>query len=255
MSAVPNVSPPQYTSDRDPLLPSSGEHSDIPDDFKIGVSVRDSDVSIRMAFVRKVYFILTLQLLGTTGFSAFFMFNDSAKLWIHSNPGVVFASIISTVFSLLVLICFRQSHPINLILLTLFTAFESVGVANIVTFYDSAIVLQALVLTLGIFIALTLFTFQSKIDFSGWGPFLYSFLWIVILVSIMGIFFPFGRTGDLLLAFATAVLFCGYILFDTYMIINQLSPDEYIIASVDLYLDIINLFLNLLRILQELQSD
>lgn len=39
-----------------------------------------------------------------------------------------------------------------------------------VTFYDQAIVLQALVITFSVFLALTLFTLQSKWDFSGMGP-------------------------------------------------------------------------------------
>ena len=51
-----------------------------------------------------------------------------------------------------------------------------------------------------------------------------------------------------------AVLFCGFILFDTYMIMHHLSTEEYVIAAVDLYLDLINLFIYMLRILQAFKS-
>lgn len=51
-----------------------------------------------------------------------------------------------------------------------------------------------------------------------------------------------------------AVLFCGFILFDTYMIMHRLSTEEYVIAAVDLYLDLINLFIYMLRILQAFKS-
>jgi protein lifeguard len=44
-------------------------------------------------------------------------------------------------------------------------------------------------------------------------------------------------------------------LFDTYMIINRLSPDEWVIAVVSLYLDVLNLFLSILRLLNNIQSD
>lgn len=47
-----------------------------------------------------------------------------------------------------------------------------------------------------------------------------------------------------------AVLFCGFILFDTHLIMHKLSPEEYVMASVNLYLDFINLFIYILRILQ-----
>ncbi len=46
-----------------------------------------------------------------------------------------------------------------------------------------------------------------------------------------------------------AVLFCGYIVFDTHMLMERHSLDEYVWASVSLYLDIINLFLQILRLL------
>lgn len=52
-----------------------------------------------------------------------------------------------------------------------------------------------------------------------------------------------------------AVLFCGFILFDTHLIMHRLSPEEYVLASVSLYLDFINLFLYILRILQAVRRD
>jgi hypothetical protein len=39
------------------------------------------------------------------------------------------------------------------------------------------------------------------------------------------------------------------------MIAKRLSPDEYVLGAITLYLDIINLFLHLLRILSELQRN
>ena len=47
-----------------------------------------------------------------------------------------------------------------------------------------------------------------------------------------------------------ALLFCGFIIFDTHMIMHKVSTEEYIMASIELYLDFINLFLYILRILQ-----
>ena len=52
-----------------------------------------------------------------------------------------------------------------------------------------------------------------------------------------------------------ALIFCGFIIFDTHMIMHKLSTEEYIMASIDLYLDFINLFLFILRILQAARRD
>lgn len=45
-----------------------------------------------------------------------------------------------------------------------------------------------------------------------------------------------------------AIIFCGYIVYDTDNLIKRHSYDEYIWASVSLYLDIINLFMALLTL-------
>ena len=44
-------------------------------------------------------------------------------------------------------------------------------------------------------------------------------------------------------------LFTGFILYDTYMILTKLGVDDYIIAAIELYLDVINLFLMILQLL------
>lgn len=55
---------------------------------------------------------------------------------------------------------------------------------------------------------------------------------------------------ELVFAAAGALLFCGFIIYDTHLLMHKLSPEEYILAAINLYLDIINLFLHLLRLLE-----
>ena len=52
-----------------------------------------------------------------------------------------------------------------------------------------------------------------------------------------------------------AALFSLYIVYDVYMISKRTSPDDYIPAAIELYLDIANLFLHILRILAAFQND
>ena len=60
---------------------------------------------------------------------------------------------------------------------------------------------------------------------------------VVGMTGIVGIFIPFSRTIDLLYAIGGTILFSGYIVYDTYLINRRLSPDEYIMAAISLYLE------------------
>ena len=52
-----------------------------------------------------------------------------------------------------------------------------------------------------------------------------------------------------------AIVFSCFIVFDTYLLIHKLSPEEYIVAAINLYLDIINLFLEILKILDAMKKN
>jgi FtsH-binding integral membrane protein len=70
-----------------------------------------------------------------------------------------------------------------------------------------------------------------------------------MIVSVVGLFLPYNSSFQFFLAIGSAILFSAYIVFDTQQILKRLSPEEYILASVELYLDLLNLFLAILRIL------
>ena len=59
----------------------------------------------------------------------------------------------------------------------------------------------------------------------------------LVMTGIVGIFIPFGQTMDLIYAIGGCLIFSGYILYDTYMIFNRLSPDEFILGAISLYLE------------------
>lgn len=65
----------------------------------------------------------------------------------------------------------------------------------------------------------------------------------------MSAFFPHSSTVELGYGIFGAILFSGYILVDTQLIMRHYHVEEEIAASISLYLDIINLFLSILRIL------
>lgn len=143
----------------------------------------------------------------------------------------------------------RKSYPTNLLFLSLFTLAEAYTISVIVSFYDTAIVLNAVVLTGAIFVFLTLFACQTKYDFTSWMPYLFGTLWALVMFSFMYMFFPHSSTGELIYGGVAALLFSAYILVDTQMVMRKHHVEEEIAAAISLYLDIINLFLAILRIL------
>ena len=60
---------------------------------------------------------------------------------------------------------------------------------------------------------------------------------VVVMTGLIGIFIPFSRTMDMIYAGGGCLIFSGYVVFDTYMITKRLSPDEYIMAAISLYLE------------------
>ncbi|AAL73713.1 NMDA receptor-like protein [Camelpox virus] len=230
-------------------MPSLYACSSIEDDFNYGSSVASASVHIRMAFLRKVYGILCLQFLLTTATTAVFLYFDCMRKIIQGSPVLILASMFVSIGLIFALTLHRHKHPLNLYLLCGFTLSESLTLASVVTFYDVHVVMQAFMLTTAVFLALTAYTLQSKRDFSKLGAGLFVTLWILILSGLLRIFVQ-SETVELVLSAFGALVFCGFIIYDTHSLIHKLSPEDYVLASINFYLDIINLFLHLLQLLE-----
>ncbi|KAK4183699.1 Bax inhibitor 1 [Podospora australis] len=228
---------------------SSLDDDDVPDDFKFGGSVAEASLDIRHQFIRKVYSILTIQLLATAIVSSISFFSTGYREWIQSNPILLFTSLIGSMVFLGLTYWKRQSYPTNLIFLSGFTLLEAYTISVVVSYYKTSIVLNATILTAGIFIFLTAFACQTKYDFTSWMPYLFGALWGLVLFGFMSFFLPHSSTTDLVWGLLSALIFSAYILVDTQLVMRKHHVEEEIAAAISLYLDIINLFLAILRIL------
>lgn len=110
-----------------------------------------------------------------------------------------------------------------------------------------SLIMQALGGTAVVFFALSGYVVTTKKDFSFMGGFLMTGLIVVMVASIALIFFQIPA-AQMALSAAIVLLMSGLILFDTSRIING-GETNYIRATVALYLDIYNLFVNLLALL------
>jgi FtsH-binding integral membrane protein len=186
------------------------------------------------------------------------MLHEGMREFVLSNTGIFYSALFLPIGFIFALQCYKNQHPTNLYLLGGFTLCEAYTVGVICAIYQEqglgVIVLQALILTAAVFSSLTAYVFVTKKDFSFLGAGLFAGLMILLVWSLLNSFFPFGPWGRMVFALLGALLFVGYILYDTSMIMHHLGPDEYIQGAISLYLDIINLFLYLLEILRMLQG-
>ncbi|KAM3955858.1 glutamate [NMDA] receptor-associated protein 1 isoform 2-T2 [Aphomia sociella] len=216
-----------------------------------------TEQTIRRAFIRKVYSILMCQLLVTMGFIALFIFHQPTKLWVHRNPGMFWVAFAVTFVTLIVMACcgdVRRKSPMNFIFLGIFTLAQSflLGVASSV--YDVDAVLMAVGITAAVCLALTLFALQTKWDFTVMGGILLCATVVLLIFGLVAIFIPRNNIVTLVYASLGALLFSFYLIYDTQLMMGgkhkySISPEEYIFAALNLYLDIVNIFLYILTII------
>ncbi|XP_072947828.1 protein lifeguard 1-like isoform X2 [Epargyreus clarus] len=216
-----------------------------------------NEQSIRRAFIRKVYAILMCQLLVTLGFIALFVLHEPTKRWVYANPAllwVALAVLLVTLFSMACCGNVRRQAPMNFIFLGLFTVAESFMLGVTSSMYDSKAVLMAVGITAAICLALTLFAMQTRFDFTVMGGALLCATVVLLLFGLIVIFIPKNTIVTLVYASLGALLFSIYLIYDTQLMMGgkhkyTISPEEYVFAALNLYLDIINIFMYILTII------
>ncbi|EGV60247.1 hypothetical protein PSN45_002000 [Yamadazyma tenuis] len=227
----------------------------IPDDFKYSVNVASCELPIRQMFIRKVYALLSVQLVMTLVVGLIIKSNSAIQSWCLNNMWLFIVSVVGALGFGIGTHVMARSYPTNLILLSGFTLCESYGIGLTCSMVKSDVVLQAVMLTFVIFVGLTLFAFQTKYDFTSWQGALSMGLWFLIGWGFIMIFFPQSKMANLIYSGIGALVFCVYIIVDTQNIMKTCHLDDEIPATMMLYLDILNLFLFILRILDSRSND
>jgi FtsH-binding integral membrane protein len=220
-----------------------------------GITAEDN--VLRWAFIRKVYGILSTQMVLTTAVASVVVFSTPVKEFFVSSPWLL----ITIAFLPLILMCplyaYHQSHPLNLVLLGFFTVAVSLTVGISCAFTDGLIVLEALLLTATVVLSLTAYTYwaaKNGYDFSFLGPILFVSVIVLVVFGLVQMIFPLGPISTAIYGGLGALIFSVYIVYDTDNLIKRYTYDEYIWASVALYLDVINLFLSILQLLRSIQG-
>lgn len=200
--------------------------------------------SIESRVLKNTYTVLAATLMFTAGITW-------ATKDIGLSPLAYLGSVIGSFVLLFVTLRLRNS-AMGLLALFGFAGLEGLSLGPTISFYlhtpnGSATVADAAGLTALAFLSLSAYVHISRKDFSALGGMLFVGLIVLMVAGLIGLFIP-SQAYQMAIAGVSALLFCGYILYDTSEIIHG-GETNYIVAAMRLYLDIINLFLALLRLL------
>ncbi|CAL8343132.1 unnamed protein product [Boreogadus saida] len=225
------------------------------DDF---LSDQWESVSVRHAFIRKVYFILAAQLSFTVAIVAVFTFVDPVRQFVIAYPALYWASFGIYFVVYCVLICCKEARrrfPWNFVLLIIFTLAMSYMTGTIASYYDTKAVFLAIGITTIVCLAVTIFCFQTKVDFTSCGGLLCI---LAVLLMILGVItavvlsFQYIPWLHMLYAAIGAVIYTLFLAYNTQLLLGNrelaLSPEEYVYGALSLYIDIVQIFLFILEI-------
>ena len=214
--------------------------------------------SLRMGFIRKVYGILTFQLLITFGAVLLFQLKP-IKYYIFKNQVLaanllIFSSSLFIILFIIIACCrgISRKVPYNYLFLFGITICEALSCAITSSIYSFQIVSNALILTIVTTLALTFYACKTKNNFSNWRIGLYVIFSQMFTIGIIAVLF---RVKALYAFYTFCMTICIgiYLIYDTQLIIGKVgirySIDDYVFASLEIYMDIIRLFLLILKIL------
>ncbi|CAG9316430.1 unnamed protein product [Blepharisma stoltei] len=214
----------------------------------------------KLGFIRKVYGILSSQLLLTVIFCGIVMSNETLTEFVQNDIAVFVISIIVAIALMLVLIFSKDKArkvPTNYILLIIFTLCESYMVSTAYTFYDAYTVIAAALMTLGVTLVLTVYAFLTKKEFRHPVGVSLSFISSIILLMIFA-FYNVGNHYSVIWCFVGVNFYGIYIIYDTQLIVNGskygITTDDYVVGAMILYIDIIGLFLKIMALIGKVKK-
>lgn len=215
-----------------------------------------SDKNIRMGFIRKVYAILMVQLAITVSFICLFIYCQPVKEYSYQHPEMMLVGFVLVIALMITMACcdnVRRTFPLNFICLFLFTVVESFLLGVAASAYNAEEVMWAAGICAFICLGLTAFAFQTKYDFTMMHGMLFVTLLIFVCFGFL-VMFLHNEVVRLIYACIGALIFSLYLVYDTQLLIGghhkySISAEEYIFAALNLYLDVINLFIYILQII------
>ena len=216
-------------------------------------------VSSTTSFFPKVYGWMTFGL-ALTALAALFTLSSQGLLELVFGNRLVFYGLIIGELVLVIALSAainRISAQVATLLFLGYSALNWVTFAAIFLIYTSSSIASAFFITAGTFGAMSVYGYVTKRDLTGWGSFLFMGLIGIIIASVVNIFLH-SEMIHWIVSYVGVFIFVGLTAYDTQKIkmIGQAGfadgesrQKAAILGALRLYLDFINLFLMLLRVM------
>ena len=223
--------------------------------------VHEVEDNIRQAFATKVLTQTGLLLLLTACICGAGMASSdkTQQYLIGQGQWILWFSVIASFAILISFFCFPSMlyhSPQKYFTLVLFGASVSTMCMYSTIQYKVASVLLVAGITASVTVVLCLYAKYTKHDFTSMGSALCVFLWILIVFGLLQIWFH-DQILQLVYGCLGALVFSMYIIYDMQLILggkhhkHQYGLDDDVLATISLFLDIINLFLQFLSLFGE----
>ena len=223
------------------------------------------DKRLRKKFVRKTLFTFSLSLFTTLGFCIGFKNIPAIDTFVKSEVGeaLYILSVSTTFLTMFVCLCCEdllRKTPSKYIIYSLFVLAISYSLGITSLYIKSDILYISIIVTSGTTTSLILYSFIATTDFTEYYTYAVAIFFSLILIGIVNIFFN-NTIIHVIISGGGALVFACFIVFDMQMIIGQkhikykYSIDDFILAAMSLYLDVINLFLYIIQFLTLTSSD
>ncbi len=210
-----------------------------------------------MSFLSKVYFAFGLAIfLSATG--AYVGLNYLAS-YLLASPFVIYGLFFVELIFIISSRAWSQKAPINYVLFGIFAFITGLTIVPLLAYVMTVaggvdLVIKALAATALMFGACAIFGATTSFNLQGLRGFLMMGLIGMIVVSIIGIFIPWGNAFEMIFAGIGVLLFSGYTMYDVQRL-KSYGENQYIDAALQLYLDIFNLFIFILRLILALNRN
>lgn len=216
----------------------------------------DSEIAqLQRAFLNKVYSWMVVGLGITAGVS--FYFYDSGLVYAAMNyMWVLFFATLGLVFALSAAIN-KMNSMVASALFILYSALTGITFSTLALAYSGEAIANVFFITAGSFAALSFYGYTAKKDLSGVGRFMFMGLVGIIIASVVNFFFASSML-NMMISIIGVIVFAGLTAYDTQKLKemyevqsqgNEIASKAAILGALTLYLDFINLFLFLLRLL------
>lgn len=219
----------------------------------------DHSVSTTNTFFQKVYLWMAVGLGVTALASVFMLYSQSAQQFVFGNK-LVFYGLIFAELGMVIAISAainRISAATATLMFVAYSALNGVTFAAIFMLYTRSSIASTFLVTAGTFGAMSLYGYMTKRDLTGFGSFLFMGLIGIIIASVVNIFLH-SEMIYWVTTYIGVFVFVGLTAYDTQKI-KQIGAAGFangeaqqkgaVLGALRLYLDFINLFLMLLRIM------